>query len=57
MAPTPRYGTKRVEGYELSVAGNITPAWQVIGGFTQQRASVREGAEVAQDGTTSAIHP
>ncbi|VFS62658.1 TonB-dependent receptor Fiu [Kluyvera cryocrescens] len=32
---------------------NITPAWQVIGGFTQQRASVREGAEVAQDGTTS----
>lgn len=48
-----QYGTKRVEGYELSVAGNITPAWQVIGGFTQQRASVREGAEVAQDGTTS----
>lgn len=48
-----QYGTKRVEGYELSVAGNITPEWQVIGGFTQQRATVREGADVAQDGTSS----
>ena len=48
-----QYGTKRVEGYELSVAGNITPEWQVIGGFTQQRATVRAGANVAQDGSTS----
>lgn len=48
-----QYGTKRVEGYELSVAGNITPEWQVIGGFTQQRATVRAGANVAQDGSAS----
>ncbi len=32
-----QYGKKRVEGYEISVAGNITPAWQVIGGYTQQK--------------------
>ncbi|WP_117092494.1 TonB-dependent receptor domain-containing protein, partial [Klebsiella pneumoniae] len=39
-----QYGKKRVEGYEISLAGNITPDWQVIGGYTQQHASVREGA-------------
>ncbi|MGC6743996.1 TonB-dependent receptor domain-containing protein [Escherichia coli] len=32
-----QYGKKRVEGYEISVAGNITPAWRVIGGYTQQK--------------------
>ncbi|QGU14457.1 catecholate siderophore receptor Fiu [Leclercia sp. 119287] len=48
-----QYGKKRIEGYELSAAGNITPAWQVIGGYTQQRASVRTGSDVAQDGTSS----
>ena len=32
-----QYGKKRVEGYEISVAGNITPAWQMIGGYTQQK--------------------
>ncbi len=34
-----QYGKKRVEGYEISVAGNITPAWQVIGGYTQQKSN------------------
>jgi catecholate siderophore receptor len=36
-----------------SLAGNITPDWQVIGGYTQQHASVREGANTAQDGTSA----
>ena len=48
-----QYGKKRVEGYELSLAGNITPDWQVIGGYTQQHASVREGSNIAQDGTSA----
>ena len=48
-----QYGKKRVEGYEISLAGNITPDWQVIGGYTQQHASVREGANTAQDGTSA----
>ena len=48
-----QYGKKRVEGYELSVAGNITPEWQVIGGYTQQKASIQEGANVAQDGSSA----
>ncbi len=37
-----QYGKKRVEGYEISVAGNITPAWQVIGGYTQQKATIKK---------------
>ena len=48
-----QYGEKRVEGYELSVAGNITPAWQIIGGYTQQRATIHSGKNVAQDGSSS----
>ncbi|MEL7695378.1 MULTISPECIES: catecholate siderophore receptor Fiu [Pantoea] len=47
-----QYGTKRVEGYELTAMGNITPDWQVIGGYTLQHASVREGSNVAQDGSS-----
>lgn len=46
-------GKKRVEGYELSATGNITPDWEVIAGYTQQHASVKEGAAVAQDGSSS----
>lgn len=48
-----QYGKKRVEGYELSAVGNITPQWQIIGGYTQQHASVRSGKDVAQDGSSS----
>ncbi|ALV91867.1 MULTISPECIES: catecholate siderophore receptor Fiu [Pantoea] len=46
-------GKKRVEGYELSATGNITPDWEVIAGYTMQHASVKEGAAVAQDGSSS----
>ncbi|ORM71334.1 catecholate siderophore receptor Fiu [Pantoea wallisii] len=46
-------GTKRVEGYELSATGNLTPDWQIIAGYTMQHASVREGASVAQDGSSA----
>ena len=48
-----QYGKKRVEGYELSATGNITPDWQIIAGFTQQHASVTEGDSVAQDGSSA----
>ena len=35
------------------MAGNITPAWQVIGGYTQQKATIKNGKDVAQDGSSS----
>lgn len=46
-------GKKRVEGYELSATGNITPDWEIIAGYTMQHASAREGASVAQDGSSA----
>jgi catecholate siderophore receptor len=32
-----QYGKKRVEGYELSATGNLTPDWTIIAGYTQQQ--------------------
>lgn len=46
-------GKKRVEGYELSATGNITPDWEVIAGYTMQHASVTEGDSVSQDGSSA----
>ncbi|WAT00757.1 catecholate siderophore receptor Fiu [Rouxiella chamberiensis] len=48
-----QYGSKRVEGYELSATGNITPAWQVMAGYTQQHASVKTGAVETAEGSSS----
>ncbi len=44
---------KRVEGYELSATGNLTPDWTIIAGYTQQHATVTEGQNVAQDGSSA----
>lgn len=46
-------GQKRVEGYELSATGNITPDWQIMAGYTLQNARVTEGNNVSQDGSSS----
>ncbi|MDT1857401.1 TonB-dependent receptor, partial [Acinetobacter baumannii] len=43
----------RVEGYELSATGNLTPDWTIIAGYTQQHATVTEGQNVAQDGSSA----
>ncbi len=48
-----QYGKKRVEGYELSATGNLTPDWTIIAGYTQQHATVTEGQNVAQDGSSA----
>ncbi|ELH2231502.1 TonB-dependent receptor, partial [Escherichia coli] len=48
-----QYGKKRVEGYELSATGNLTADWTIIAGYTQQHATVTEGQNVAQDGSSS----
>lgn len=46
-------GKKRVEGYELSATGNITDDWSVMAGYTNQRATVKKGTNVSQDGSSS----
>lgn len=48
-----QYGKKRVEGYEISATGNLTPDWLITAGYTMQHASVTEGQNVAQDGSSA----
>jgi len=47
-----QYGKRRVEGFELSVIGNITGAWLVSAGYTYQNSKVSQGA-IATDGTST----
>ena len=37
-------GEARVRGFELGVSGNITPAWQVFGGYTYMDSELVRGA-------------
>lgn len=47
-----QYGEKRVEGYELSVAGNITPHGRLLGLHPATRHHPQR-QNVAQDGSSS----
>ncbi len=44
-------GDKRVKGIELSAVGKITDEWSVSAGYTTMDATVKQGPNVAQDGT------
>ncbi len=44
-------GKKVVQGIELGMTGQITPAWGVSGGYTYQDTKVDTGANLAADGT------
>nr|VXZ85755.1 TonB-dependent receptor Fiu [Klebsiella pneumoniae] len=50
---TGRSTAKARGGYELSATGNLTPDWTIIAGYTQQHATVTEGQNVAQDGSSA----
>lgn len=51
-------GKFRVQGFDFSVAGNITDKWSVQGGFTAMRAKVLESADKAGvGGVTTANLP
>jgi catecholate siderophore receptor len=43
-------GKQRVDGVELGLAGNITPAWSVFGGLTLLDTEVRRGNTAAEAG-------
>ncbi|MBX5461306.1 MAG: catecholate siderophore receptor Fiu [Steroidobacteraceae bacterium] len=47
-----QYGEREVEGLELGVVGQITPAWQISAGLTRQNTEVLEG-RVSADGSPS----
>lgn len=44
-------GRKRVQGYELTVSGDITEKWHALAGYTLQNASIEEGSAVNNDGS------
>ncbi|MBB5746854.1 TonB-dependent receptor [Brevundimonas variabilis] len=43
-------GEVRVQGIELGISGNITPAWQVFGGYTWMDSELVRGAVTIVDG-------
>lgn len=47
-------GKFRVQGFDFSIAGNITDKWSVQGGFTVMRAKVLESTNAANLGKTLA---
>jgi catecholate siderophore receptor len=50
-------GSQRTDGFEFSVAGAITPAWQVIGGYSYQDATITSRTSAAQEGATVPLVP
>jgi catecholate siderophore receptor len=44
-------GEKQVQGVEISAVGNITDNWNLSLGYLHQDATVKEGANLAADGT------
>ena len=56
-ARTVQTGAQRATGIELDVAGNVTRAWQVIGGFASQRATIISATAAARANATVPLVP
>jgi len=54
LVPT---GSQRTQGFEVSVTGAVTAAWQVIGGYTNQKATVTSATANAPVGARVAMVP
>jgi len=54
---TVQTGAQRTSGYELGVTGSLSDAWQVSGGWTQQRAVITSTTTAAQAGATVPLVP
>lgn len=54
---TVQTGSQRTEGFEFSITGAITPTWQVIGGYTNQDATVTSRTAAAAVGAKVALVP
>ncbi len=50
-------GEVEVKGLELGVSGNITPRWQVFGGYTFQDSELVRGAVTVQAGPPRVVVP
>ncbi len=56
-ARTVQTGAQRATGIELDVAGDLTRAWQVIGGFAGQRATIISATSAARANATVPLVP
>jgi catecholate siderophore receptor len=54
---TVQTGAQRTTGYELGVSGEITPSWQLVGGFSSQTARIRSRTTAAAAGATVPLVP
>jgi catecholate siderophore receptor len=54
---TVQTGRQRSSGYELGVAGTVTSAWEIAGGFARQRAVITSTTAAAPSGTTVPLVP
>jgi catecholate siderophore receptor len=50
-------GAQRTTGFELGAAGQVTRAWQVIGGFASQNARIVSGTSAAKAGAVVPLVP
>ncbi len=50
-------GAQRSRGLEVELTGNITPKWQVAGGFTLQKAEIRSATSAAPAGREVPLVP
>jgi catecholate siderophore receptor len=56
-ALTVQTGKQQTAGYELGVTGRVTGAWQVVGGFSAQRAEITSRTSVAPAGASVPLVP
>jgi len=54
---TVQTGAQRTTGYELGATGEITSAWQIVGGFSSQTARIRSRTTAAAAGATVPLVP
>lgn len=54
---TVQTGSQRSTGYELGVAGSVTPGWGIAGGFSRQKAVIISRTSAATPGTTVPLVP
>ena len=54
---TVQTGSQRTKGFELSVTGAVTPEWQLIGGYTNQDATITTQTTAAPVGAKVPLVP
>ena len=54
---TVQTGEQRTRGVELGVTGNVTRAWQIVGGAAFQKAEITSTTAAAKEGQTVALVP